>query len=893
MPSKYELITELANDTIANITLSTVDWLSFLRLASRMYRYSFSDQVLIYAQRPNATAVAEIQQWNNMRRWVNKGAKGIALITDYRLRHVFDVTDTNSHEGVEPYIWQYKPLYNNDIMQNLSKEYGVEANEDFTQFIRQVAANTDAPNDFCIDSVQFCVMERMGLDGSFLFEDCELINWDYDLGANIAENTNKILTNIARTVRQCDKIFASMQKSSYNEIKGGGNHANNSLQANERLPSTRPETARTADIRQVGAVSEKPHEGIPTGDIREIEVTRQAESIPRTARPTGEGATRTPNEPVGEQEPTSTAGNYGLGEMAEQPTATSGRSSEVRPNKHDVDIESGTEEINPPFFNAPKLPTVAEQLSFIFEEAEPIPPEPIFIENDDDVKKMGLSAYQDGDVVGYNKQGVKFSVMISGGVRFITTDTEITPWGEVLGVKENIPEHIRKQIRIANGYEQSEATYTPLSSPKPIFIESDERLNAIDLSFYKHGDVIGFNKKGEKIEVAKYGDKSTVKTSSFSIMMGNVLELAAEMPSDVLEQICKANGIEKPVIVENATPEIIAENFRITDDNLGIGGAKTKYKQNVEAIKLLQTLEADNRAANADEQEALSQYVGWGGLSQAFKNQSGWENEYAELNALLTPEEYKAARGSTVNAHYTSPLVIKAMYQALENMGFSQGKILEPACGTGNFLGCIPQAMTNSKLYGVELDSLTGRIAKQLYPQANIQIKGYEDTGFPDSFFDVAIGNVPFGSYTINDSRYNKYNFHIHDYFFAKTLDKVRSGGVIAFITSKGTLDKANPTVRKYIAQRAELLGAIRLPNNAFKGNAGTEVTTDIIFLQKRERAIDVEPSWVGLGKMENDVPINNYFLENPHMVLGTMVFDKSMYGDENGTACMPFENAD
>nr|WP_243120531.1 DEAD/DEAH box helicase family protein [Pelotomaculum sp. FP] len=335
-------------------------------------------------------------------------------------------------------------------------------------------------------------------------------------------------------------------------------------------------------------------------------------------------------------------------------------------------------------------------------------------------------------------------------------------------------------------------------------------------------------------------------------------------------------------------------NFRITDDNLGVGGQKTKYAWNVAAIRLVNQLEEENRLATPEEQEILSKYVGWGGLPQVFdKDNPQWAKEYAELKELLDEDEYNSARASTLNAHYTSPVVIKAIYTCLENMGFQTGNILEPACGSGNFFGLVPESMKNSKLYGVELDGVTGRIAKQLYQQANIAVQGFEETNLPDSFFDLAVGNVPFGSYGVADKQYDKYKFYIHDYFFAKTLDKVRPGGIIAFITSKGTMDKQNPEVRKYIAQRAELLGAVRLPNNAFLANAGTEVTTDILFLQKRDRVMGVEPDWVHLSTTEDSVPVNQYFADNPDMVLGTMVFDKSMYGNESETACLPHEDAD
>ena len=321
-------------------------------------------------------------------------------------------------------------------------------------------------------------------------------------------------------------------------------------------------------------------------------------------------------------------------------------------------------------------------------------------------------------------------------------------------------------------------------------------------------------------------------------------------------------------------------NYRITDDTLGHGGQKAKYQMNIAAIRTLQAIEAEGRFATSDEQEILSRYVGWGGVADVFDpSKENWADEYAELKSLLTEQEYEAARASTLNAHYTSPTVIRAIYEAIGNMGFTTGNILEPACGVGNFFGMLPEGMMDSKLYGVELDPITGRIAKQLYPNADIQIKGFEETQHPDSFFDIAVGNVPFGNYSIPDKRYDKQHPLIHDYFFMKTLDKIRPGGVVAFITSKGTMDKKDPSVRRYLAERAELLGAIRLPNNAFQANAGTSVVSDILFLQKRERPAISEPDWVQLGESAEGYSINQYFADNPHMVLGNLTEELTQYG--------------
>lgn len=316
--------------------------------------------------------------------------------------------------------------------------------------------------------------------------------------------------------------------------------------------------------------------------------------------------------------------------------------------------------------------------------------------------------------------------------------------------------------------------------------------------------------------------------------------------------------------------------FAISDNNLGVATPSQKIESNIQAIKVLNKLEEENRYATPEEQKILSQYVGWGGLPDVFNET---HSRYLELKQLLSEEEYSKARESTLTAFYTSPVIIKSMYQALEKLGFKTGNILEPSCAIGNFIGMLPESMKDSKVYGVEIDIISGKIAQQLYQKSNIAIQGFEKTSFPDSFFDVAIGNVPFGQFKVNDKSYNKYNFLIHDYFFAKTLDKVRPGGVVAFITSKGTLDKKNPEVRKYIAQRAELIAAIRLPDNAFKANAGTEVTSDIIFLQKRDRLMDIEPTWVHLGKDKNGIEMNEYFIDNPDMILGTMEMQSTAYG--------------
>ena len=363
------------------------------------------------------------------------------------------------------------------------------------------------------------------------------------------------------------------------------------------------------------------------------------------------------------------------------------------------------------------------------------------------------------------------------------------------------------------------------------------------------------------------------------------------MPYDIVIQTIGSKSPALDAVEPERSTLELAGNFHITDDDLGVGGPKQKFARNIEAIRTLFKLEEEHRGATAEEQQVLSQYVGWGGLADAFDpNKDGWAKECAELKGLLSEDEYAAARSSTLNAHYTSPVVIRSIYDAVEKMGFQSGNILEPSMGVGNFFGMLPDSMQSSRLYGVELDSITGRIAQKLYPEANIKVAGFETTDRRD-FYDLAVGNVPFGNYKVNDKAYNKLNFSIHNYFFAKAIDQVRPGGVVAFVTSRYTLDSKDSSARKHMAERADLLGAIRLPNNAFKANAGTDVVSDIIFLQKRDRPADIEPAWVQLGKTEDGFAINQYFVDHPEMVLGELTAESTQYGREELTVA-PIEGA-
>ena len=395
-----------------------------------------------------------------------------------------------------------------------------------------------------------------------------------------------------------------------------------------------------------------------------------------------------------------------------------------------------------------------------------------------------------------------------------------------------------------------------------------------------------------KVKVSDIKDNINEEPSNIEVNVKEEISLPIEEEPEVQEENIvpvfekkKSNKI-RSFDIHPEIPISDRNQFKITNDNLGEGSPREKFNNNVEAIRVLKKCEEENRFATPQEQEILSKYVGWGGLPQAFdEKDSSWSNEYSILKNLLDEKEYSQARESTLTAFYTPPVVIRSMYKALENMGLKTGNILEPSCGVGNFIGMLPDSLEDCKLYGVELDSISGRIARQLYQKSTVAVQGYEDTNLPNSFFDVAVGNVPFGDFKVLDKKYDKHKFLIHDYFFAKTLDKVRPGGVIAFITSKGTLDKENPSVRKYIAQRADLLGAIRLPNNTFKANAGTEVTSDIIFLQKRDSITDIEPDWVYLGENDDGIKMNQYFIDNPEMVLGNMEMISTRFGYDS--ACI------
>ena len=470
-------------------------------------------------------------------------------------------------------------------------------------------------------------------------------------------------------------------------------------------------------------------------------------------------------------------------------------------------------------------------------------------------------------------------------------DMELTKNGLPIFRNEHLP-HIREL------YEEQQDAAIDLVPEKEVSYKVGDEV-VVDLPTRTIEGTVGYiGDTDVRIDTSAHGQSWDNEVISKRQFEDGLRQVEPELSDEELDELPISTVVDGKVqtfpdaaALDEALNAVPAGNFRITDDHLGEGGAKQKYARNIEAIRTLFKLEQEHRGATAEEQQVLSRYVGWGGLSDAFDpGKDSWAKEYAELKGLLSEDEYAAARSSVLNAHYTSPTVIRGIYDAVERMGFRSGNILEPSMGVGNFFGMLPDTMADSRLYGVELDSITGRIAKMLYPQADITVAGFETTDRRD-FYDLAVGNVPFGQYKVNDKAYNKLGFSIHNYFFAKAIDQVRPGGVIAFVTSRYTMDSKDSTARKHMAERADLLGAIRLPNNAFKANAGTEVVSDIIFLQKRDRPIDHEPDWVQLGKTEDGFAINQYFVDHPEMVLGQLTTESTQYGREELTVA-PIEGA-
>ena len=806
MATTLQAVIGLSGKLTSDLTTRRGAWRQYLNTAARVYKYSFSDQLLIYGQRPDATACAELPLWNEkMGRWVNRGAHGIALIDTSRrrprLRYVFDVSDTHlsrDGSGRTLRLWTIRPDQHEVVSKELERMYpnaGI-AGMDFTEKIIKIC-ELAVKNELAyyleelervkagslleeLDSqnlamwlrlpleasVGYTVLTRCGIDAGLYYDDVDFEKvYDFSTAATLSVLGNAT-SNISRTLLlELGKLARSLTR--------------------QRQPRRKP---------SVPARRPTPPERKP------------ASAPAPTAQP--------------KTEPETEAGQVSVSGVLETKALES--SMQAVPEATSP-AEAGT----PTESETPEAPEVSTQVAP--EPAHHIPlGSTVYI----GAKEYELLAYGDESVTLYDPDCPLFH--------------EVMPRAEF---------EVKLSENPMNGH---------------LFIADGNTSGAI--------------------EQASAPEQAEAEATSEQAEP----EAAQEPEQAPTIQLAPPPAVRRHSKVSTTVlhPEIPAEqrhDYRIHDDTLGVGTPGEKFNRNVKAIRLLKKLEAEDRFATPEEQEVLAQYVGWGGLADCFDER---HSKYAELKSLLTEDEYAAARASTLNAHYTTPVVIRAIYDTLSNMGFQSGNILEPSCGVGNFFGCLPEAMADSKLYGVELDSLTGRIAQQLYQKASITVQGYENVSFPKDFFDAAVGNVPFGNYQVNDKAYNRLGFSIHNYFFAKALDQVSPGGIVAFVTSRYTMDAKDTTVRTYLAQRAELLGAIRLPNDAFKANAGTEVVTDIIILQKRNHIDLSEPAWVQLGESVNGFAINRYFADHPEMVLGVQTSESTQYGKQDFTVA-PIEGAD
>lgn len=1007
MATKLQNISELARQTTERLAQSVDNWKRFLDSAAWLYKYPFHEQVLIHAQRPDAKACAPIELWNSrFRRWVNRGAKGIALIDDSghkpALRYVFDVSDTNTRYNIPFRLWQTKSQYTAQIIEELQNHFGdtgVE-NADIAATVLGISINAVSDNyrdyyaellkvvdnstlaDMSDDeisstfvlqlmtSVSHTVLVRMGIDPAAIFhgdeyESITLFNSPdtiVQLGTATSDISEMILRQIERSVRSMERqergTLANVEPVLQNEGRNSERSDENGtqLQAERGLPDSRYQNGRSAggDDRQIRQDAEDVSQGASERDLQLPAASEQADGASVGDRQDGAGTGRTDDGADGtdrerDREDESRESDA-LDSANEQHSAESRGDGAEQPNLRITTEDS-------------LFPTLEEQIQHI-EEAEAQKLTAFSVSQadiDNELCRHGsgfangkLRIYKffedmpssDAAITFLKKEygiGGHSHTYLNGESGFVDHDGKGLHFSNY-NYKEKhtitwkaVARRLRELIAIDRYLTEKEKAYLPEYEAK----EAERRLQLAEEAAAREALRAAAAAMDERRKEAQYafslGDTVQLGATTYTIlgydehtvMLSDPKYplLSEDMARDVFERRLRENPANDHLIIETeptasneeteSKTEIVMEtvevisaeknhmpydvviqtlrteerepekpaektNFRITDDALGHGGPKAKFRMNMDAIRTLQTIEFEQRLATPEEQEVLSRYVGWGSLPQVFEeNNAAWADEFRELYETLSPEEYQTARASVLNAHYTSPTVIKAMYTAIENMGFRTGNILEPSCGIGNFFGLLPESMAGSRLYGVELDSITGRIAKQLYQNANIVIQGYEATSLPDSFFDVAIGNVPFGDYGVADKRYDKNRFLIHDYFFAKTLDKVRPGGIVAFITSSGTMDKKNPAVRKYIAQRADLLGAIRLPNNAFLANAGTGVVADILFLQKRDRPMEVEPDWVHLGKTDSGYTINQYFVDNPDMVLGELTEESTQYGKQ------------
>ena len=1124
MPSKYRIILEMASQTARDIASNADRYTDFLITAANNYKYSFKEQLLIHAQKPDATACAEIDTWNKLGRWVNKGTKGIALLIDrdvpYKLRHVFDISDTNSHAGRNITLWQMKPEYEYAVSESLQAGFGdVEEPRDFPHLLMDISgyAVEDNLSDYLMElnavkagsfleelddtsleawlkttlksSVAFMALSRAGYEPRRYFDREDFSHlFDFNtvevisvLGAAVSDISEMVIREMGETVKEMEKeekrkirTFAQEGTSAYHknrtENKERSNEYGTDLYDAGGLSDSRSDRAGEPEAWEVWNAAADISPQTPGWDLHRDAAERNTEQSFGGGGPAGaEDAGRPDRADEGAERSDGAAeggGSDAVGADDELHSSLGGGSDSERPDlrvtlptveqqqeiiaeaeeekssafaisQEDIDailtcgsgIHQGKFRIYEQFL---KQDSSENNIAFLKNEYGIGGAYPAVsgrnLDESHDAKGIKISrgriSRPDAEMLlRWNKVEKRIGELIRADRYLSQPEKDFYPayreQAEARRKRGEISEEFRSIVYDYNDFvtqlgEESKAlNLYDLSSCWGAFSVGEKKMHArtaegdfilpmmreamnaiiadnthltarceamlealnsdvakaLEPTFdelnpppearkeyrYHLGDTVYigtqeyellsfdekkvvlfdtqfplFNKELSReefdnrlkenplndrllqaVEEASVADNTkenpdTQETEAIPDEELDALPISTVKDGEVVtypnaEALLddQEEALAPPPQVKRASkvaphmlhPEINTEyrtNFQIESDDIGVGTPLERFYHNIRAIQLLNKLDAESRLATPTEQRVLADYVGWGGLSEFFKEDNP---HYTELKNVLSDEEYASARESTLTAFYTPPVVIKAVYSALENMHFQTGNVLEPSCGIGNFMGLVPESMNGAKFYGVELDSISGRIAQQLYQKNSIAVQGFENTNLPDSFFDAAIGNVPFGQFKVPDKRYDKHNFLIHDYFFARTLDKVRPGGVIAFITSKGTLDKENPNVRKYIAQRADLLGAIRLPNDTFKAAAGTEVTSDIIFLQKRDRLVDIEPDWVHLATDANGIRMNAYFVDNPEMVLGDMQMVSGPHGMES--ACIAYENAE
>ena len=919
---KIQETRKLYKEVINSITKTEDDWISFLNSSSWHFKYDFVDKVLIYAQKPEAKACAEMKEWNNkVRRWVNKDAEGIFVISKddnnpYPFRLIFDVSDTHNNKGTEYKLWSIKPEYEDKIIETLETTFGGQSkNKSLSQNIIINSYNmvTDNIQDYLPSinaqkkgtelevlsddeikniviltvwaSVSYMMMIRCGIDPKDKIESQQFMfikNFNNEkivtaIGTAISDIAEMGIREIAKTVINLQKeekninhTFArnNLQEYSNNKEKseGGIEDAENRIQTSRKLQNTkfsdgkgnitnwkirkneievpkRTQESRLFDIIDGQRLEQRINRGsrnsneISEGNSREISQTRWNDR-------------RIENERSNEMDKT----NEQL-QISSRGASNEGTNLQLEQDKLNVWRENTDSNIAK-FYDDETVAEILNNAPNIIKNRDVI--ETYLKLNNNETRKEYIknilgNAYTVYEIDNNQRVGYKTydnGLLIWKGDYLTRTEECFKDWNEIV------------DFFVLNILSK----------------ENEDIVNNLPTEMEQKQNIT----EAENASVFNFSQE----------IIDNVIKKDSQNQTPLKVEIKRKN--KNKVEYFDLHPEVPMQernNYKIRNDELGIGTKKEKYKNNIEAIKVLKQCEEENRYANIEEQKILSKYVGWGGVQEAFDSRdNNWNAEYNELKSLLTEKEYTEAKRSTLTAFYTPPMVIRNIYRALQNMGLEKGNILEPSCGVGNFMGLLPDTLDQCKMYGVELDSISGKIASQLYQKNTIAVKGFEDVELPDSFFDVAVGNVPFGEFKPYDKRYDKNKFLIHDYFFAKTLDKVRPNGVVAFITSKGTLDKENYSVRKYISQRAELIGAIRLPNNTFKANAGTVVTSDIIFLKKRDKITDIEDDWVELGVSEDGIKMNKYFIDHPEMILGNMKMVNTQYGMDS--VCEPFENA-